>query len=83
MDVVRNGFRYLYDPINAENMIKKVENMMTSLYTFYKKFVVLPNSSKDPEASKNSTTANESGSSTSTSFLIKLNFLSSEVTSND
>ncbi|XP_062104123.1 zinc finger BED domain-containing protein RICESLEEPER 1-like [Humulus lupulus] len=82
MDVVRNGFRYLYDPIEAENMIQKVENMMNSLYTFYKKFVVLSNSSNDQQASENVTT-NASESSTITSFLIKLKFLSSEVISND
>ncbi|XP_062100449.1 zinc finger BED domain-containing protein RICESLEEPER 2-like [Humulus lupulus] len=70
LDVVHNGFRYLYDPILAEKMIKKVENMMTTLYAFYKGTVMTPSSSNDQQASQ-SVTSNASGSSSSLSFLIK------------
>ncbi|XP_062099949.1 zinc finger BED domain-containing protein RICESLEEPER 2-like [Humulus lupulus] len=82
LDVVLNSFRYLYDPILAEKMIKKVENMMTTLYAFYKGTVMTPSSSNDQQASE-SVTSNASGSSSSSSFLIKRRFISSEVTSND
>ncbi|XP_062098222.1 zinc finger BED domain-containing protein RICESLEEPER 1-like [Humulus lupulus] len=82
LDVVHNGFRYLYDPIQAEKMIKKVENMMTTLYAFYKDIVVPPSSSNDQQASE-SVTSNTSESSSSSSFLIKRRFILSEVTSND
>uniref|UniRef100_A0A803Q163 Transposase n=1 Tax=Cannabis sativa TaxID=3483 RepID=A0A803Q163_CANSA len=82
LDVVRNGFKYLYDAITAEIMIKKVKNMMTSLYAFYQKIVVLPNSSNDQQATENAT-FKSNASSSSTSFLIKLRFVSSEVATND
>uniref|UniRef100_A0A803Q669 BED-type domain-containing protein n=1 Tax=Cannabis sativa TaxID=3483 RepID=A0A803Q669_CANSA len=73
LDVVRNGFRYLYESIIAETMLKKVENMMTSLYDFYQNTVVLPNSSNDQQVTENITSkSNASGSSSSTSILIKL-----------
>ncbi|XP_062099804.1 zinc finger BED domain-containing protein RICESLEEPER 2-like [Humulus lupulus] len=82
LDVVHNGFRCLYDPIRAKKMIKKVENMMTTLYAFYKGIVMPPSSSNDQQASE-SVTSNASGSSSSSSFLIKRRLISSEVTSND
>uniref|UniRef100_A0A803Q162 Transposase n=1 Tax=Cannabis sativa TaxID=3483 RepID=A0A803Q162_CANSA len=82
LDVVRNGFRYFYDAITAEIMIKKVKNMMTRLYAFYQKIVVLPNSSNDQQATENAT-FKFNASSSSTSFLIKLRFVSSEVATND
>ncbi|KAF4348757.1 hypothetical protein F8388_021958 [Cannabis sativa] len=84
LDVVRNGFRYLYESIIAETMIKKVENMMTSLYGFYQNIIVLPNSSNDQQVTENITSkSNASGNSSSTSFLIKLKFVSSEEITND
>uniref|UniRef100_A0A803PSP1 Transposase n=1 Tax=Cannabis sativa TaxID=3483 RepID=A0A803PSP1_CANSA len=77
LDVVRNGFRYLYDAITSEIMIKKVKNMMTSLYAFYQKLVVLLNSSNDQQATKNAT-FKSNASSSSTSFLIKLRLVEKE-----
>ncbi|XP_060969804.1 zinc finger BED domain-containing protein RICESLEEPER 2-like [Cannabis sativa] len=82
LDVVQNGFRYLYDAITVEIMIKKVENMRTSLYAFYQKIVVLLNSSNDQQATENAT-FKSNASSSSTSLLIKLRFVSSEVATND
>ncbi|XP_062103927.1 zinc finger BED domain-containing protein RICESLEEPER 2-like [Humulus lupulus] len=60
LDAVHNSFRYLYDPILAEKMIKKVENMMTTFYAFYKGTVMTPSSSNDQQASQ-SVTSNASG----------------------
>ncbi|KAF4363280.1 hypothetical protein F8388_001821 [Cannabis sativa] len=53
---------YLYESIIAETMLKKVENMMTSLYDFYQNTVVLPNSSNDQQVTENFTSkSNASG----------------------
>lgn len=85
-EVVKNGLKYLFNPIIAEELIVRTEKMLQSLYTFYKETNSVPLPPSQVPRQTNMPKRLDSAQSSSSSlsfFLIKDRFVIDEEDTND